>query len=139
MNELGEQWIEEIDGKKHMLKAVAQLSIYDGKSINGRTCHGCSFVDEWDDDCTLKNPPCRISEHKAGPFIIKDLGILNEDGCLPSPWGGYPKIVRVGREGFCTYKVRFYLKHGRVYGFTLIEVTGNTRQEAIDEWNRRSV
>ena len=72
MKELGEQWIEEIDGKKHMLKAVAQLSIYDGKSINGRTCHGCSFVDEWDDDCTLKNPPCRISEHKAGPFIIKD-------------------------------------------------------------------
>ena len=33
--------------------------------------------------------------------------------------------MRVGREGFCTYKVRFYLKHGRVYGFTLIEVTGN--------------
>jgi hypothetical protein len=120
---LGEQWVEEIDGKRHMVKAVKQTN----------KCSGCIF-------CTLYwcgDPIQSEREFDCSTMIIKDLGILNEDGCLPSPWGGYPKIVRVGREGFCTYKVRFYLKHGIVYGFTLIEVTGNTRQQAIDAWNRR--
>ena len=123
MRKLGEQWIEEIDGKPQMVKAVKQTN----------KCSGCVFCTSiW---CSDHNQSER--DFDCMTMIIKDLGILNEDGCLPSPWGGYPKIVRVGREGFCTYKVRFYLKHGIVYGFTLIEVTGNTRQEAIDAWNRR--
>jgi hypothetical protein len=122
----GEQWVEVIDEKKHMVKEV--------KSDNEHVvCPRCMFSDGHgtcvypEDDCPVRNG-----------HYIKDLGILNEDGCLPSPWGGYPKIVRVGREGFCTYKVRFYLNHEGVYGSTLVEVTGNTRQEAIDAWNRRA-
>ena len=134
MKELGEQWIEEIDGKRHMLKAVPPLSIYDGKSINGRTCHGCSFVDEWDDDCTLKNPPCRISEHKAGPFIIKDLGILNEDGCLPNCWGEYPRIEE--RVDIHTKEHWFRcITRNNVYCAT---DSYKTKQEAICAWNRRA-
>ena len=125
MKELGEQWVEEIDGQEHMVKAVKPVELCQGCLYNGNG-GGC-WWSGFDDECEM-----------GSRFIIKDLGILNEDGCLPSPWGGYPKIVRVGREGFCTYKVRFYLKHGKVYGFTLIEVTGNTRQEAIDAWNRRA-
>jgi len=126
MRKLGEQWIELIDEQEHMVKAV--------QSVDIGACTACDFEGQESKCAGFPNSVCgRNSNH----FIIKDLGILNEDGCLPSPWGGYPKIVRVGREGFCTYKVRFYLKHGMVYGFTLIEVTGNTRQEAIDAWNRR--
>ena len=134
---LNEQWVEELDGKKHMVKAV---EIEPEKDCD---CGGCTFYRSPNlcghpllggDEELISN--CPISEYSG--LVAKDLGILNDDGCLPSPWGGYPKIVRVGREGFCTYKVRFYLKHGRVYGFTLIEVTGNTRQEAIDAWNRRA-
>ena len=123
---LGEQWVEVIEGERHLVVEVKSDKEH-------AACPRCMFSDGHgtcvypEDDCPVRNG-----------HYIKDLGILNEDGCLPSPWGGYPKIVRVGREGFCTYKVRFYLKHGRVYGFTLIEVTGNTRQEAIDAWNRRS-
>ena len=122
MHKLGDQWIEIIDGQEHMVKAVENTT---------GNCKGCDL--QIVDNCY---GACGAGD--GCNFIIKDLGILNEDGCLPSPWGGYPKIVRVGGEGFCTYKVRFYLKHGRVYGFTLIEVTGNTRQEAIDAWNMRA-
>jgi hypothetical protein len=124
MKELGEQWIEELDGKKHMYKADEAIN-------KGHVCNGCVFNNG---TCDYQGDECPVPKG----CYIKDLGIINENGCLPSPWGGYPKIVRVGREDFCTYKVRFYLKHGRVYGFTLIEVTGNTRQEAIDAWNRRA-
>ena len=112
MRKLGEQWVEEIDGKKHMLKAV-----------EGENCTGCAFgkmhkgsglnnihVCDREDDCPLE----------YSDTVVKDLGVLNEDGCLPSPWGGYPKIVRVGSEGFCTYKIRFYLNHEIAYGFLLI-------------------
>ena len=121
---LNEQWIEVIDGQEHMVKAIEPTDLCQGCLFNGNS-GGC-WWSCFDDECEM-----------GSRFIIKDLGILNDDGCLPSPWGGYPKIVRVGREDFCTYKVRFYLKNEVVYGFTLIEVTGNTRQQAIDAWNRR--
>ena len=141
--ELNEQWVEVIDGKRHMLKAVPPLSIYDGKSINGRTCHGCSFVDEWDDDCTLKNPPCRISEHKAGPFIIKDLGILNEDGCLPSPWGGYPKIIHEVDQNRTENGEDVYYDNlwcVEIHEPVLVCTDEYpTKQQAIAAWNRRLV
>ena len=124
-HKLNEQWVEEIDGKKHMLKAVQSDHLCSGCAFSCTTFCRDPLMSERDIDCSKM-------------IIIKDLGVLNDDGCLPSPWGGYPKIVRVGREDFCTYKVRFYLKNEVVYGFTLIEVTGNTRQEAIDVWNRRA-
>lgn len=120
---LGEQWVEEINGEMHMLKAVSEST---------QACMFGHCFDGDSEECT-HNGLCYMSEG----VIIKDLGALNNDGCLPSPWGGYPKIIRVGREDFCTYKIRFYLKHGVSYGNTLIEVTGNTRQEVIDAWNRR--
>ncbi len=129
MRQLDEQWIEELDGVRRMVK----LCESNYKEIG--TCGGCIYH-RWDEGDWCDVAPLKACVEFG--YIVKDLGPVNEDGCLPSPWGGYPKIVRVGREGFCTYKVRFYLKHGRVYGFTLIEVTGNTRQEAIDAWNRRT-
>gem|GEM_PF-2503083 len=133
MHKLGEQWVEEIDGKEHMLKAVKRICIYDGKSIDGYTCHGCSFVDNWDDDCTLDNPPCLISQHTAGDFIIKDLGILNEDGCLKSDFGIYPAIYRHVIMGVNGYMVKACATDPYVGKYAW----GKTKQEAIDAWNRR--
>lgn len=122
-HKLNEQWVEVIDGKRHMLKAVEGGEHW---------CDGCCF-NTGVGNCSWDSPKyCR----NGSEYRIKDLGILNEDGCLPSPWGGYPKIVRLGSERFCTYKVRFYLNHEGVWGSTLVEFTGNTRQEAIDAWNR---
>lgn len=136
MKNLGEQWVEEINGKKHMLKAVLQpkqRSHLYGNNIH--PCFKCFFqMDDYDCAYPLDKWVCDMQRG----VIIKDLGVLNDDGCLPSPWGGYPKIMRVGSEGFCTYKIRFYLKNEEAYGFTLIEVIGDTRQQAIDAWNRRA-
>ena len=129
MKKLGEQWVEEIDGKRHMLKAV-----------EGESCKGCTFgmmhkgyglndihVCDRDDDCPLE----------YANTVVKDLGILNEDGCLPSSWGGYPEVIRVGKPNFVTYfKVSLVVKYGDGSGIQ-IHVTGKTKQQAIDAWNRR--
>ena len=93
MKELGEQWIEEIDGKMHMLKAVTPI-------INGHP-------------------------------DIKDLGILNDDGCLPCPFcGEYPEIQDREYEGvivFCDGD-----SHSITCGAFF------SKKQAIDEWNRRA-
>jgi hypothetical protein len=92
---LGEQWVEEIDGKKHMLKAVTPI-------INGH------------------------------PYI-KDLGILNEEGCLQCPFcGEYPKII-YPTENMTIVAIAHTSGEHRV----LLEFLGN-EQEAIDTWNRRA-
>ena len=87
--ELGDQWIEIIDGQKHMVKAVAPIEL----------CKGCFFNCNQGGCCWKGFDNCQMGSF----FIIKDLGILNEDGVLPSPWGGYPKVIRVGKPNFVTY------------------------------------
>ena len=120
MRNLGEQWVEEIDGKEHMLKAV---------SNHTGTCKGCDL---------------QVVEHCYGTcgadygcnFIVKDLGILNADGCLPSSFGEYPTIAAPSEDNgeWCVYA---FLNEGK----KLIkdeEAWGETEQEAIDVWNRRA-
>lgn len=135
MRKLGDQWVEVIDGREHMLKAIKQPEEYSHINSRIHPCFKCFFqMDDYDCAYPLDKWVCDMQRG----VIIKDLGVLNDDGCLPSPWGGYPTITRVGSEGFCTYKVRSYLKNEEAYGFTLIEVIGDTRQQAIDAWNRRA-
>jgi len=70
-------------------------------------------------------------------IITKDIGVLNEDGCLPVPWDKtfYPNIY----EGLLT----IYTSNRRVLvccedDDMSMFVNGKTRQEAIDRWNRRA-
>ena len=124
-HKLNEQWVEELDGKRHMLKAVQ----------SDHLCSGCAF------SCTTFCRDPLMSERDIAcsqMIIIKDLGILNEDGCLPSSWGGYPEVIRVGKPNFVTYfKVSLVVKYGDGSGIQ-IHVTGKTKQQAIDAWNRRA-
>ena len=73
MREIGEQWIE--NGR--MYKAVDGPKIVNGL-MEGNTCHGCCYVDKWDDDCLNPNQAFPVGKG----VIVKDLGPVNEDGCL---------------------------------------------------------
>jgi hypothetical protein len=121
---LGEQWIEIIDGQEHMVKAVRPVELCQGCLYNGNG-GGCWWKG-FDDECEM-----------GSRFIIKDLGILNKDGCLPCPFcGEYPiinsdyndenkkcfDIICTNEECGCSCETLFYL----------------IKQEAIDAWNRRA-
>ena len=110
MRKLGEQWIEVIDGKKHMVKEV--------KSDNEHVaCPRCMFSGGYgtcvypEDDCPVPNG-----------YYIKDLGTLNEEGLLPCPFCGEYPGKRVGNDNW---------KCGCEIGAIA------TMQQAIDAWNRR--
>ena len=85
MHKLGEQWIEVIDGKEHMLKAVERAEENSHISARVHPCFKCFFqMDDYDCSYPRDTWKCDLAKN----IIIKDLGILNEEGCLPSPWGG---------------------------------------------------
>ena len=110
MHKLGEQWIEVIDGKMHMYKAVV------GSCERCDISHTCNLSV----DCYIESG-----------LIAKDLGILNKDGCLPAPWDStkYPKItVLIGN----VYNIEV------MEGFWFMQVRGDTLEKAIERWNRRA-
>jgi hypothetical protein len=130
---LNEQWVKELDGKKHMLKAV------EGENCAccafGKMCQGSRLnnihVCDRDDDCPLE----------YSNTVVKDLGILNEHGCLPSPWGGYPTIIHeVDQTRTKNGDDVHYDNLWCVEIHELVLVCTDeypTEQEAIDAWNRR--
>ena len=71
-------------------------------------------------------------------MIIKDLGPVNEDGCLVCPFcGESPKIGNFG-DGFSD--ITFYVKHNQsecVICGLMRTKSFKTKQQAIDAWNRR--
>ena len=109
---LGEQWVEEIDGKKHIVKAVKGL------------CENCgvSHLCNLSSDCPM-----------AWGLVGKDLGILNEDGCLPSDFGVYPEVYEHTLMGIDGYMVKAYTSEPHIGKYAW----GKTKQQAIDAWNRR--
>ena len=134
MRQLGEQWVE--NGR--MYKAVLQESKIINRVIDGNICHGCCHVDNWDDDCLHTSRLCPLDKG----LIVKDLGPVNEDGCLPSPWGGYPKIIhevnqtRIENGEDVHYDNLWCVEiHEPVLVCTDEYLT---EQEAIDAWNWRS-
>ncbi len=118
MHKLGDQWVEIIKGHPHMLKAIDPTCLCQGCLYNGNQ-GGCMWVHGLDD--------CESGYR----FIIKDLGILNEEGCLPCPWYKevYPSVYEVGKDSWMAVV--------ESYGITM-RATGKTKQQAIDAWNRRA-
>lgn len=122
MRELGEQWIEIIDGQEHMVKVV--------KSIGGTSsCDGCFFLRQ-KGDCRVGDGSysCPLGLHNG---VIKDLGIL-KDGKLQCPFCGEYPIVKIHDSHWDNEGVKFYIQHIH-YPALLHE----TKQQAIDAWNRR--
>ena len=117
MHKLGEQWIEVIDGQEHMLKAVD--STYN--------CNGCAFLGDSGKCLHSSILECPVYRIDA---IIKDLGII-KNGRLPCPWYKevYPSVCEVGKDSWIAVV--------ESYGI-MMRATGNTKQQAIDAWNRRS-
>lgn len=118
MRQSGEQWVEELDGKKHMLKAVQSDHLCSGCVFSCTTFCRDPLMSERDIDCSQM-------------IVIKDLGILNEDGCLPAPWDEtkYPKItVLIGN----VYNIEV------MDGHWFMQVRGDTLEKAIERWNRRA-
>lgn len=113
MKELGEQWVEVIDGKKHMLKAV------EGPCEKCDISHTCNLSV----DC-----------HMERGLIAKDLGVLNDDGLPPCPFcGEYP----TPKEDIDEHDERIYaIEHECSVYIT----TGwnHDKQAVIDAWNGRA-
>ena len=112
-HKIGEQWVEEIDGIKHMYKAV------EGPCERCDISHTCNLSADCHIECGL---------------IAKDLGILNDDGLLPCPFcGEYPAL----KEELDEHDERIYaVEHECNIDMT----TGwnHDRQTVIDAWNRRA-
>lgn len=119
---LGEQWVEQgfHDNKMHIYKAIELI---------GKPCQGCCNLG-LGGECFWESPKyCR----NGCDYIIKDLGILNEEGCLPSDFGVYPEVYEHTLMGIDGYMVKAYTSEPHIGKYAW----GNTKQEAIDAWNRR--
>ena len=134
MTQLGDQWVEVINGQEHMVKAVA-----------GTNCQGCtfgyqlmSFVPREDGDCEemLYEHECKIKcPFDTCNLIVKDLGILR-NGKLPSSFGVYPTTQAPSKvdENWCLYA--WLAENGEVIRKEV--ALGKTEKQAIDAWNRRA-
>ena len=118
MKALNDQWIEEIEGVRHMVKAIPITS--------GYVCHGCMFYDANIQDCSKYTIPCDDKK-----FIIKDLGPVNEEGCLAEERSG--KFPEIEHQSYGP--VRWSCLVMDDFGY--VRTFGDTKQEAIDAWNRR--
>jgi len=67
-------------------------------------------------------------------YTTKDLGIINDDGCLPSDFGVYPEVYEHVLMGINGYMVKAYISDPHVGKYAW----GETKQQAIDAWNRRA-
>lgn len=123
MRQIGEQWVEEIDGKNHMLKAVQSDHLCSGCAFSCTTFCRDPLMSERDIDCSQM-------------IVIKDLGILRE-GKLPSSFGVYPTTVPPSEveELWLLYS---WVKNDGIVAKKEMAY-GRTEQEAIDNWNRRSL
>lgn len=119
MRKLGEQWVEKIDGQEHMFKVVA----------NTHNCNGCAYLGDTSICLHSSILECPVDRLDA---IIRDLGILNDEGCLPCPFcGKYPKIIHPTENMPVVSIVHTGLGHRILLEFF------SSEQEAIDAWNRR--
>ena len=136
MKTLGEQWIVEIEGVRHMVK----LCQSNPKEVG--TCSGC-IHHSWNEGDWCDVAPLKACVEFG--YIIKDLGTVNDEGLLSSPWykGLFPQIVHEVNSK------RINPQAGEeeiIKDLWYVVLEGNplictdeffTKQEAIDAWNRR--
>ena len=129
---LGDQWIEVIDGHEHMVKAIEKVS---EKSYD---CTGCIFNGH-NGTCMYHSQDCPIGEVEHG--YIKDLGILNANGFLPIPFDvpdGYPRypVINEYSRNSDDISELFQVSYSHMNCHINFGIY-NTKQQAIDAWNRR--
>ena len=127
MRNLGEQWIVEIDGVKHMVKAVKQRKEISNIEFKIHPCRKCLFQID-DCDCAYPSSGWKCDMEKG--LIIKDLGPVNEDGCLAEERTGKFPTISFSCDEWCIEYNEDYIS---------VACFGVTKQEAIDAWNRRTM
>lgn len=118
MHQLGDQWVEIIDGQEHVVKAV-KITRNSWPVDNGFR-DGYFFTNN------------KIVDEKYSYYEVikaKDLGVLR-DGCLPTPWDKelYPDFYNASKTLWCIHAESNDLE---------MKAVGNSKQEAKNAWNRR--
>jgi len=118
MRKLNDQWVE--DGRMYKaIEAVTPMSCARCDIADGTVC--CSYQNV----CGCKREPS---------FIIKDLGRVDKNGFLAEERTGlFPSIYHHAIE-FDSWYAEVRSEDGSIN----INVWGDTLQEAIDAWNRRT-
>jgi len=135
--ELNEQWIgtSREDNKLHMFKAVEPHNHED------YICSGCdmacsSYHDEPMAFCNAGDEIldyCQFGSH----FRIKELGIVDENGCLPEERTGlYPDIIHLEGNGFL--ESSWVAQVDDEVDDIHVTVYGDTEEEVKFKWNKRS-
>ena len=130
MRKIGEQWVETLkDGTRHMFKLVEEYG-FGYRWVYRETGNGVEANLDVGSSCSNSDPKV---------ISFKDLGILNEDGCLPCPFCGEYPVVENAYEG-CGYTPPD--GYWRVYcsndNHEISISSGKRRQESIDAWNKRA-
>jgi len=124
MRQIGEQWIEDYGTVKYMAKAAKQ----ENPECCESSCDFCCFEHFY---CTK----ARIADCNYGKnYIVKDLGPVNEEGCLAEERTGlFPTIEEI-TDGI--WKASVYSNEGLTQ--IEIEVWSTSEQGVKDAWNRRA-
>ena len=138
MKDINEQWIQisRRDNNLHMLKAVESYN------HNDYICIGCDMACDFysEEPRAFCNAGDEIMyQCNCGAYFrIKDLGIVDENGCLPEERTGmYPDIEYIPPDDIHTKGVWFISLDDEVDDIHVI-VYGDTKEEALFKWNKRN-